>query len=70
MQVYYLSKMKQILLEYDNYAERRYKQEIYKGGKENFIFSTDYKYLEKMLDSISINDLEKAYDNSIKNKKN
>ena len=64
---YYLSKMKQTLLEYDNYAERRYKQEIYKGGKESFIFSTNYKYLEKMLDSISLDDLKKAYNNSIKN---
>lgn len=64
---YYLSKMKQILIEYDNYAERRYKQEIYKGGKEAFIFSTNYKYLEKMLNSISLDDLEKAYNNSIKN---
>ena len=64
---YYLSKMKQTLIEYDNYAERRYKQEIYKGGKEAFIFSTNYKYLEKMLNSISLDDLEKAYNNSIKN---
>lgn len=64
----YLSKIKQILSEAENYAERKYKQETYKGGEESFIFSNDYKYLEKVLNSITMKDLEIAYLNSIKSK--
>lgn len=61
----YLAKSKQSLSDSSICAERKYKEEIYEGGRKTFKFSTNYKHIERMINSVNLDDLEKAYKKSI-----
>lgn len=63
----YLAETKQELTDHLMFAERKYKQEIYENGKETFGFATNYEYIEKEINIVTMDDLEQAYKKVINN---